>query len=486
MNTIYQPLSSPLGEFNAQTAIGRHSVEPVVFFDPTQQTYQLTSAGQNIWGRQDDFLFLWRKLRGDFIATLSGHFPSRGVNAHRKFGWMARASLDPAAANAAAALHGDGLAILQFRPSSAAETGEVRSPLNAPDVIQLERRGSTFLASFARKGEPLQTVETNNLELGEELYLGIFACSHEELVAEQALLENVRIAVPAQPGFLRERDPWLSRMEILDLSNGRRTLLFESEDVFEAPNWTPDGKALIYNSGGLLWRYDLASGEHRRIHTGSVVHNNNDHVISFDGTQLAVSSHSGERGSQVYTLPIGGGEPALITPLGPSYLHGWSPDGEYLVYTALRNGDFDIYRIPSRGGEEVRLTYERGLDDGPEYSPDGAWIYFNSVRSGSMQLWRMRPAGTDPQQLTADEYNNWFPHVSPDGKRLLFVSYLPGEVEPSDHPPAKRVYLRSMPANGGKPRVEAYLYGGQGTMNVPSWSPDGNRAAFVSNSLPYR
>jgi len=187
----------------------------------------------------------------------------------------------------------------------------------------------------------------------------------------------------------------------------------------------------------------------------------------------------------VYTVPVHGGQPKRITSTGPSYLHGWSPDGKFLVYTGLRNGDFDIYRIPVEGGEETQLTNSPGLDDGPEYTPDGKYIYFNSVRSGRMHIWRMKANGTDQEQLTDDEYNNWFPHISPDGKRVVFVSYLPSEVEPSDHPAAKRVYLRMIPLDGDTPKVLAYLYGGQGTMNVPSWSPDGEKIAFVSNTAPF-
>jgi Tol biopolymer transport system component len=180
-------------------------------------------------------------------------------------------------------------------------------------------------------------------------------------------------------------------------------------------------------------------------------------------------------------VPVEGGVPRQITPVGPSYLHGWSPDGKWLTYTGQRNNEFDIYVIPANGGKEIRLTTAPGLDDGSEYSPDGKYIYFNSVRSGSMQLWRMKSDGTEQKQLTSDEYNNWFPHVSPDGQRIVFLSFMK-DVKPEDHPFYKHVYLRMMPASGGEPKVVAYLYGGQGSINTPSWSPDGKRFAFVSNS----
>ncbi len=181
-------------------------------------------------------------------------------------------------------------------------------------------------------------------------------------------------------------------------------------------------------------------------------------------------------------MPISGGTPKRITRLGPSYWHGWSPDGKTLAYCAERNGNFDIYTIPADGGEETRLTTAKGLDDGPDYSPDGQFIYFNSERGGTMQIWRMRPDGTGQEQITADEYNNWFPHPSPDGKWIVFLSY---EKAVQGHPENQDVTLRLMPAQGGKSEVLAKLFGGQGTINVPSWSPDSRKLAFVSyQSVP--
>jgi Tol biopolymer transport system component len=240
---------------------------------------------------------------------------------------------------------------------------------------------------------------------------------------------------------------------------------------------------LIYNSNGRLYRFDLATKTPTVIDTGFATSNNNDHVLSFDGKMIAISHHSAEDGNNsiVYTLPIEGGTPKRITALGPSYLHGWSLDGKFLAYTGARNGAYNIYTIPVDGGEETQLTHTEGLDDGPEYSPDGNYIYFNSTRSGTMQIWRKGPDGSAQEQLTDDEYNNWFPHLSPDGQSVVFLSYYE-QVAPQAHPPYKRVYLRSMPANGGAPKVVAYVYGGQGTMNVPSWSPDSKRIAFVSNT----
>jgi Tol biopolymer transport system component len=259
---------------------------------------------------------------------------------------------------------------------------------------------------------------------------------------------------------------------------------------FEAPNWTADGAALFFNTSGTdpatrgrLYRFDLATRQPTLIDTGFANRLNNDHVLSFDGTMVGISDQSTDAGqSTVFTLPARGGIPKRITPLTPSYLHSWSPDGKFLLYTGGRNGEFDIYRMASDGsGKEIRLTTAKALDDGPEYTPDGTAIFFNSTRGGKMQIWRMKPDGTDQQAVTADDYNNWFPHLSPDGKWIAMISYV-DEIPPAEHPYYKRVYLRVMPVSGGMPKVVAYVYGGQGTLNVPSWSPDGRMLAFVSNS----
>jgi Tol biopolymer transport system component len=206
-------------------------------------------------------------------------------------------------------------------------------------------------------------------------------------------------------------------------------------------------------------------------------------VLSFDGKMLGLSSGVRELGgSIIYTVPVTGGTPKQITPKGPSYLHGWSPDRKTLIFTGERNKEYDIYSVPAAGGPEVRLTTAKGLDDGSEYSPDGKYIYFNSNREGSMRIWRMKADGSEQESITNDDFHDWFPHVSPDGKWIVFLSFLKEEVESGDHPFYKHVYLRLMPVGRGAPKVIAYLYGGQGTINTPSWSPDSKKVAFVSNT----
>ena len=228
------------------------------------------------------------------------------------------------------------------------------------------------------------------------------------------------------------------------------------------------------------------------IDLGEVNNINNDHGIAPDGKRLVVSARLNGAPPKLYLSTADGQNRRQLTPEGPSYFHGWSPDGKWMVFTGQRNANFDLYRV-SESGEQLRLTAHPAYDDGPDYSPDGKWIYFNSERTGSGDIWRI-PAGgagaddVGAQQVTADEMEDWFPHPSPDGKWLLFLSFPRGT---KGHPPNLNVELRMMPLSGEKLQTTKVtklltLLGGQGTINVNSWSPDSKRFAFVSYELANR
>jgi len=496
---------NPIGIFDDHQDIGHPRAAGGASYHETDQTYDIAGAGSNIWFNRDEFHFLYKKLKGDFILTADFAFTgdTAGATGHRKIGWMIRESTDEGAASANACNHIDGLVVLQWRPYKGMFMRDPEEEKfyakKGGQTIQLERIGKIITMKIAHPGEPLQLVGSCETDaLNGEVLAGLYICSHDSNTVAHAKVWNVRIDKPVIHEYTSNPHAVMppvtevlgSRLEILDLATSRRKVLREAPGRFEAPNWMPDGRQLLFNEGGSLYTISIEGGEPRKLNTGAVNRNNNDHAISFDGKMLAISSHRQGLpggGSTVYVLPLAGGEPRLITEGTPSYLHGWNPDGKELAIVAQRNGSkiYNLYKVSLKEGKETALTHNRtGHVDGPEYSPDGKYIYYNANASGSMQIWRMRPDGSGKEQLTFDEYHNWFPHISPDGKWMVFISF-PPDIDPDSHPSYKNVMLRLMPlTTGGGPRVIAHLYGGQGTLNAPSWSPDSKQIAFVSNSTP--
>lgn len=485
---------NPVGIFSNHADIGNPKIKGAANYNTTDQSYHLKAAGYNIWFGRDEFHYAYNKIKGDFILTANFKILGAGVDPHRKIGWMVRAGEGEEAAHMSATVHGDGMISLQWRKMRGAymrdPQDEIFTRKKATEIVQLERLGKVFIMRVAHPGEPLQEIgRTDAIEMPDEALAGIFMCSHNADVLEEGLAWNVRIEKTVPDSHNGYRDGILgSRMEIMNVFDGKRKIIHEDSGRFEAPNWMPDGKKLLFNQGGSIYTIPIEGGKPEMLNTGNAKRNNNDHVISNDGKWLAISSHRDGMpggGSTIYYLPLSGGDPKLVTDSTPSYLHGWSPDGKDVVYTAQRISKSPIYNIFKKsinGGPEVQLTFQtKGLADGPEYSPDGKYIYYNNTESGSMQLWRMKTDGSGQEQLTFDEYNNWFAHPSPDNKWIVFLSF-PNTIDATDHPFYKRVLLRMMPVSGGAPKVIAYLYGGQGTINTPSWSPDSKQIAFVSNS----
>jgi TolB protein len=472
------------GAFDGNEDIGNPSIKGTATYNSITQEYNMECGGKNMWAKDDQFHFLWKKIKGDFIISATVRFVGKGTDPHRKIGIIARNELTPNSPYADACVHGDGLTSLQFRKTDTSQTEQIVLQSNGAANIELQRSGNTFTFSAATQGENYKTA-SREIILNEELYAGLFICSHNENVLEKAVFSNVRIIIPAAKDFRPYRDYIGSHIEVMDVHTGHRKILYSAPNSLQAPNWTTDGKYLLYNSEGLMYKYDLANNTPTILNTGNANQNNNDHVLSFDGKQLALSNYVGEkRISTLFTLPVTGSDkPVQVSSVdsGHSYLHGWSPNAKQLIFTGQRKNQWDIYAIDIATGKETQLTNTPTLDDSPEYTPDGKWIYFNSVRTGTMKLWRMKPDGSNPEQVTFDEYNDWFPHISPDGKWIVYLSY-PKEINPTDHPWYQKVCLKLMPARGGVPKTIAYIYGGQGTINVPSWSPDSKRIAFVSNT----
>ena len=477
-SAAFRPAATePLGIFAGQQDVGTVLHPGSAVYDRTQDSYTIAGSGDNMWFGEDDFHFAWTKMSGDVALQADIAFVGTTGNNHRKAVLMIRQSLDGNSKAVDVARHGDGLTSLQFRDETGGNTHEVESNVSAPRTVRIEKRGDYFYAFVSDKDGKLQPAgAATKLALSGSFYVGIGVSAHDKNVVEKAVFRNVKLTKlePAAGA------PTLySVLETITVASTDRHVEYVAPAHFEAPNWSRDG-SFLFNREGKIQRLELHAETPTTISTDPQNSCNNDHGISPDGQSIAISDSSEEKTSHVYVVPIGGGTPRRVTVNGPSYWHGWSPDGKTLAFTGQRDGNFDIYTIPVGGGTETRLTQAPGLDDGPEYTPDGSYIYFNSERSGTMQIWRMHADGSGQEQVLTDETNDWFPHISPDGRWMVFVAYEKGM---TGHPPNKDVALYLMSMEDKKVHLLAKLFGGQGTMNVPSWSPDSKKLAFVSYEL---
>ena len=478
------PVQAEPGVFTSSADLGSVKLPGSATYNATEESYTVTGGGTNMWATADAFHFTWKQMSGDATIAADISFPEATRDPHAKGVLIIRQSLYADSPYADAALHADGLTSLQYRETKGDRTYEIQANSTKPSRLRLEKRGKYVSLSIAGESGDLEPAGGSfRLVLTDPFYIGLGVCSHNNDVVEKAVFRKVEITNGTTPAT-GAKPRLISTLETVPIASRDRRAIFTTIDqLIEAPNWTPDGQSLIYNSKGRLYRLPVTGGAPAVIDTGSAIRCNNDHGISPDGKTIVISDQSTpDRKSRIYTLPAEGGVPQLITEAAPSYWHGWSPDGKTLAYCAERNGEYDIYTVPATGGTELRLTDAKGLDDGPDYSPDGQFIYFNSDRTGNMHVWRMKTDGTGQEQITKDGFNNWFPHPSPDGKWLVFLSY---DKDVKGHPENKDVSLRllSLTDSGKEPEVLAKLFGGQGTINVPSWSPDSKKLAFVSYQL---
>ncbi|HTU11930.1 MAG TPA: hypothetical protein VMG08_13650 [Allosphingosinicella sp.] len=490
---LAQPGAAP---FDANRDIGAPS-RPGAVVREAPGRFRVTGGGANLWGARDSFHFVWTRHSGDLHLAAEVAFDpaAPGSHPHRKAGLMLRANLTPGSPYADVMLHGDGMIALQWREAQDGPTRQLVANVTGPRRLRLEREGDYVYFSVAGPDGTLRHAGGNTrILLPGTYYAGLAVSAHDDARAETATFADVRLTVPVlahvpDTGYPARVESTLEVMEVSGSESRRVVRHFDGK--IEAPNWSRDGTSLLYNGEGRIWRIPVAGGAPAAVETGPNIRNNNDHGLSPDGTQLIISDQSRpDNLSRILVLPAAGSAaPRLVVSHDDarSYWHGWSPDGRTIayVYVHTTDGTYDIWTRPLAGGPDRRLITGPGVDDGPEYSPDGRHLYFNSTRSGAMQIWRARASdGADPEQVTRDpSWRDWFPHLSPDGRWIVFISF--GlDVELGDHPPNRDVVLRIMPADGSAPpRILTRLFGGQGTINVPSWSPDSRHIAFVSYRL---
>jgi TolB protein len=481
---VGQTPTSDLGVFQGQTDIGAISPPGKANLDAERGIYTIEAAGENMWSTVDAFHFVWKQLSGDQAITAKIAFPSSSGNPdpHRKAVLIFRQTLDADGVYVDGAQHGSGMTALQYRRKRGATTQDIELNIDSPQELRLEKRGDTFTMFLSNHGEPLHQVGASiKLHLDEPFYAGIGVCSHNKHVVEQATFSDLKLE-KLQPQQMSGQATLYSTLQTIGIEDNFRRAMVVSTGPgrMEAPNWTRDGKKLIFNRNGSMLTIPVEGGTPSPINTGDTTRCTGSHGLSPDGKWLAIScSRPGMPETRVYIVPSDGGEPRLLTKNPSSYFHSWSPDGKTIAFTRPNGaGGGNILSIPFLGGEETALTTGNGISDDPDYSADGKWIYFNSDRAGGlMQIWRMRPDGSSVEQVTSDDFNNWTPHPSPDGKSIVIVSY---DKDVKGHPTDQDIALRIVNVSDGKTRVLVNLVGGAGTDNVPNWAPDGVHLAFVS------
>ncbi len=500
--TMARAADVALGAFTDQSDIGAPSTAGAgaADYDVAEGTYTISGGGANTWQSADAFHYVWKKIPAasdiSLAATIDFAPATAGADPHRKAFLMIRQSLDDNSPYADACVHGNGLTAIQWRDTKADPTYETESQANGPKRLRIEKRGDYLSMSFGSSDQDLRPAGgACKVRFTGDIFVGLGVCAHNAARMEKVIFSDVSIKNLA--AATSNRTKLISTLETIQVSSKDRKAVFvitqSGLQRAEAPNWSADNM-LYFNNRGKMFKIkaDLpaptppaaAPAAPVAVDLGLLTNINNDHDISPDGKLLAVSDQSqGDRQSAIWVLPVegaGAAAPRRITDNVPSYFHGWSPDGKTLAFCGKRGDNFNIYTISVDGGPEKRLTDTVGKDDGPEYSRDGQFIYFNSDRTGSMQIWRMKPDGSNQKELTKDDRNNWFPHVSPNGRQMVFITYEKGVV---DHPENKDVKLRVMNLRTGTITVLAKLFGGQGTMNVPAWSPNGQFLAFMSYQI---
>ena len=475
---------SSLGIFENQSDVGSVVPPGTLAYDPASRVYTISSAGANLWGPTDAFHFVWKKVSGDLALTADMTFPdSSGTpNPHRKMLLMFRQNLDADSVYVDAAQHGSGLTAIQYRTAPGASTQDIELNIEPPHRLRIEKRGDTFTMFLSMGSEPLHQVGASiKLPLKEPFYAGIGVCSHNNDVTEKATFSGVELTpLASSPSTNLALYSALETVN-LDFENTRQTVIATGRFRMEAPNWSRDGKSLIFDRDGKLWTVPSEGGAPAQLDTGAATRCTGSHGLSPDGKWLAISCSMPDKPeTRVYIVPSAGGDPRLVTENPASYFHSWSPDGKTIAFTRPSHGSGNIYSISVDGGPEAALTTGAGISDDPDYSPDGKYIYFNSDRSGSMQIWRMLPDGSHPEQITHDELQNWTPHPSPDGKSVLILSYAH---DVTGHPANKDIALRILNVADAKIRVLANIVGGSGTDNTPDWAPDSQHLAFVSYQM---
>src|SRR5436189_1209357 len=277
--------ATPAGTFDSHGDVGTVLHPGSVEYDSAKRSYTIAGSGENIWLGSDAFQFAWKKLSGDIKLTADITFLGKGVNEHRKAVLMIRQSLDADSPYADAALHGSGLTSLQYREEKTAATHEIQANISAPARLRIEKRGAYFSLWLADEKSEFQLASgSTRIALKEPFYVGIGVCSHDDKVVEKAVFSNVDLKT--EPTRAAGESTLYSTLEVISVASTDRRVVYIAPERFEAPNWMPDGKTLLFNRNGRIEKTPVTGGAPQVLDTGFATRCNNDHLISPDGMQL--------------------------------------------------------------------------------------------------------------------------------------------------------------------------------------------------------
>lgn len=173
-------------------------------------------------------------------------------------------------------------------------------------------------------------------------------------------------------------------------------------------------------------------------------------------------------GEQLYRQRMSGGGQELVLDMNNYHAYAWSPDDQWITFSAYVEGNREIFRIRPNGNDLQNLSRSPFNELDPMWSPDGDWIYFvrRPNQGGSLNLFRMRPDGREPHALTANSGNIISVEWSPDGDWILFV------VEPQLQP-EWHLYRARLDGSDVKEIAD-----GVGSLPTVAWSPNGEWLAY--------
>ena len=405
VTTFAQSDINRIGQFEKSEDIGNPKFKGSSTYDNAAQSYSLKGGGANIWFNHDEFQFLYKKIKGDFLLTANFQLVGNEKGAgHRKTGWMIRESTADHAVSVNTCLHGDGLVVIQWRPMRGAFMRDPEEEIFfakqyfGENIIQLERIGKKITMRIAHPGEALEEMGSVNLpDLKDEVLIGPYALAHDTVGVQEARVWNVRISTPIAADwnpnhYVKTMNydavKYSSKLELLDVITGKTKLIYETDDKISAPLFTKDGTRVQFMKEGKSYDFPLIGGSAK---------------------------------------------------------------------------------------ESLNIV------NGTSIETDGTFSYYAETLSGTHQIWRKKSDG-NVQQLTYDSDHAWFPHLSPDKKSVVYLAY-PHDVNPKQAVAYQRVSLKLLSLNGGGAKSIAYFFGGKGSFENNSWSPDGKQLVYISNGI---